>query len=235
MKLSVVVPVYNEKKRITKTIEESLQYFRKNEPDFELILVNDGSNDSTLEIIQRFAKNNAEIKIVSYHPNHGKGYAIQQGLQKAQGDLALFMDADLSTPLHEYKLLKDNLNAGKLDFVIGSRVKDESDIEIKQPLYRRFVGRIFNLLVRIIALPGIKDSQCGFKLFTRKTYRLLIQKQTIFGFSFDVEYLYIARKNDLKFKEIGVKWSNDFNTRVSVLSSAPTMLINLFKIKWRHR
>jgi dolichyl-phosphate beta-glucosyltransferase len=234
MKLSVVIPVYNEKKRITQTLDACLGFFREQEPSFELLVVNDGSTDTTEEIVRGYAAQHPEVSVISYPHNQGKGYAVREGMRKASGDLLLFMDADLATPLKEYLKLRQLLEHDRLDLVIGSRVKEESDIEVHQPLYRRFVGRIFNLLVRTIALPGIKDSQCGFKLYTRRAYTQIAERQTITDFSFDVEQIFIARRTGLLLKEVGVKWRNDANTTVSVTRSALPMLINLFRIRWRH-
>ncbi|MCX5848969.1 MAG: glycosyltransferase family 2 protein [Deltaproteobacteria bacterium] len=235
MRLSVLIPVYNERKRIRDTIKRVIIYFENTEPDFELILINDGSTDETLQICVEQAGAEQRIRVISYPVNRGKGYAILRGLKAAQGELLLFMDADMATPLKEYLKLREIMFSEKLDLVLGARVKDETDIAVHNPIYRRFVGRIFNMFVRMIVLPHIKDSQCGFKLYTRSAYQAIASRQVIHDFSFDVEHLYITRKLGLKIKEVGVQWSNVANTTVSVFRSALPMLINLFRIRWHHR
>lgn len=235
MRLSVLIPVYNENKRLPATIKRVVEFFRETEPEYEVILVNDGSTDDTLKICLEYAKSDPRIKVLSYEVNRGKGYAVWTGLKAAQGELLLFIDADLATPLKEYLKLKNILSSEKLDLAVGSRVKDESDIIIRHPIYRRYAGRIFNLFVRIIVLPGVKDSQCGFKLYTKSAYKAIASRQIIHGFSFDVEHLYIARNLKLKMKEVGVQWSNVDNTTVSVFRSAVPMLIDLFQIRRHHR
>jgi dolichyl-phosphate beta-glucosyltransferase len=234
MQLTVLIPVYNEKKRIPATIKQLMEFFKRTEPDFELILVNDGSIDETLHICAEQARSEPRIRVLSYAVNQGKGYAIWTGLKAAQGELLLFMDADLATPLKEYSKLKNILLSEKLDLAIGSRVKEEADIVVRHPIYRRFVGRIFNMFVRMIVLPHVKDSQCGFKLYTRNAYQAIASRQTINNLSFDVEHLYIAQKLGLNVKEVGVQWSNVANTTVSVFRSALPMLFSLFRIRWHH-
>ncbi len=233
--LSIVIPVYNEKKRILATLEATLRSFREQKRDFEVLVVNDGSTDTTLELVNGAARQAPEIKVISYAQNRGKGHAVREGMRNASGDLLLFMDADLSTPLTEFTKCEELLLKNKLDMVIGSRIKQGSAIGVHQPLYRRFVGRAFNLLVQFIALPGIHDSQCGFKLYTRKAYTFIAARQKIENFSFDVEHIFIARKAGLRLAETGVEWSNDSNTTVSVFRSALPMFLDLFKVRWYHR
>ena len=235
MQLTVLIPVYNEKKRITATIKQVMEFFKRTEPDFELILVNDGSTDETLHICAEQARSEPRIRVFSYAANQGKGYAIWTGLKAAQGERLLFMDADLATPLKEYSKLKNVLLSEKLDLAFGSRVKEGADIVVRHPIYRRFVGRIFNMFVRMIVLSHVKDSQCGFKLYSRNAYQAISSRQTINNLSFDVEHLYIAQKLGLNVKEVGVQWSNMANTTVFVFRSALPMLFSLFRIRWHHR
>ncbi len=223
-KISIVIPVYNEEKRIGKTLERCLEYLKSKKYNFEIIVVNDGSTDNTEEVVRKF-KN---IKIISYKPNHGKGYAVKKGMLSAKMDYVLFSDADLSTPIEELeKLMKYKRY---YDIIIASRTLKES--KAKSLKSRKFLGRIFSFLVKLLALREVSDTQCGFKLFKKEAARKIFKKQTINGWSFDVEILFIAKKVGYKIKEVGVKWKHFDHQEVTPARQSLKMLIEVLKIRW---
>mgnify|MGYP006267293167 CR=1 FL=1 len=191
--ISVVVPVYNEERRIQPTLERLSGYLNDNFKEFEIIVVDDGSSDGTVTLVKRLEKRLGDIRLIQYPANKGKGYAIKQGALFSRGALFLTCDADLSTPIEELDKLIPFIISG-FDIAIGSRGLDESDIAVRQPWYREGMGRIFNLFVRSIVIGGIKDTQCGFKLFNGDIARDLFKKSRLNGFSFDAEILFLAKK-----------------------------------------
>ncbi|MCM2325887.1 MAG: glycosyltransferase family 2 protein [Candidatus Woesearchaeota archaeon] len=217
--ISIIIPCYNEEKRIGKTLEAITSFMKGRK--HEIILVDDGSTDKTISIAKRF-----KVKILKNHKNMGKGYSVKRGALNSSGEYILFSDADLSTPIEEL----DNLLEQDSDIVIGSRKADGAIIEAQQPNLRVLAGNIFPFITRLLILPGIKDTQCGFKLFKRKCLKIF-RKQTVYGFSFDVELLYLARKYGFSVKEVGVRWSNDINSKVSIIRHSFSMFKDLIRIR----
>ena len=226
MKVSIVVPTYNESLRIGASLHKIEDYLNKNKFDYEIIVVDDGSTDKTALIVKKFK--NSKVKLISYASNRGKGYAVKQGMLAATHDWILFTDADLATPMEE---LENFLKFQNYDVLIGSRAMKDSKILIHQPWYRELGGKIINFFVRFTALPGIKDTQCGFKLFRKAAAQAIFPKQTINGFGFDIEILYIARKKGFKIKELPIQWSNNPDTKVKPLKDGLRILIDLAKIR----
>jgi dolichyl-phosphate beta-glucosyltransferase len=227
MKISIIIPSYNEEKRIGKTISRILSYLKKKRFNYEIIIVDDGSKDNTRNIVKKFLKNK-NIILTKKRENKGKGYSVKQGALMAKHNFILFSDADLSTPIQELdKFLK---YIDKYDIVIGSRALKGADIRIKQPFYRAFIGKTFNKIARLLTVKGIKDTQCGFKLF--KNCRDIFKKQAIDGFGFDVELLYIAQKKGLKIKELPVAWLNAEGSKVSAFKDSFKMFCDLLKIRF---
>jgi dolichyl-phosphate beta-glucosyltransferase len=169
------------------------------------------------------------VKLLINNPNRGKGYSVKRGMLEAKKEYAIFMDADLATPLEE--LEKFRRFTAEHDVLIASRNLKDSNIKVTQPFYRQMLGKGFSILVRIIAVSGIKDTQCGFKMFNKKARNIIFPKQTFERFSFDVEILHIARKHSLSIKEIPVTWVNDPDSRVSPIKDSFKMFIDLLKVR----
>ena len=230
MHLSVVIPVYNEEKRIGKTLDRALSYLNSSNYTYEIIVVNDGSTDNTAIIVRKFTERSKDVIFLESTINHGKGFSVRKGMLAARGQYVLFSDADLSTPIEEVEKLLDWLGKG-YDIAIGSRGLRESEIQIRQPWYRESMGKIFNLFVQLITVKGIKDTQCGFKCFKREIIQDIFNKQAITHFSFDVELLWIAMKRGYKIKEIPVRWLNDTQSKVNPVADSTRMFYDLMKIR----
>ena len=224
--LSIIIPCYNEGEAIRDNINNRvIPYLKYKNIKYELILVNDGSKDNTLDEMMTIPG----VNVVSYTPNRGKGYAVKQGLIEAKGDYILFMDADLSTDL---KAIEDVIQFQKdYDIIIGSRHHKASVIVKKQPFIRRFIGRGCRFLVNMKFHFHFTDTQCGFKAMNKELAKLIIEKQQIDNFAFDVEYLYIAKLNKKRIKEIPVVWENDRSSTVSPLQSSIKFFKDLKIIK----
>ncbi|MBR5996602.1 MAG: glycosyltransferase family 2 protein [Bacilli bacterium] len=225
MKLSIVVPCYNESKDIAKNSETIRNYLDTIKQDYELILVNDGSKDNTKEIIESIPG----VKALSYEPNRGKGGAVKYGIENATGDYVLFMDADLSTNLEAVKRYIEI--APNYDMVIGSRHAKDSVIKKKQPALRVFIGWCCRKLVNMKFHLHFKDTQCGFKAMRTDIAKKIVSKQVVNNFAFDVEYLYIAKLNNLSIYEMGVIWADDRGSTVSPLKSSIKFFKDLSFIK----
>ncbi|HEX67944.1 MAG TPA: glycosyltransferase family 2 protein, partial [bacterium] len=190
--ISVVIPAYNEEKRIGYTLREIKEYFEKKRWKGEIIVVDDGSTDHTLEVVEEKKKDIPNLFLLKNEKNEGKGEAVKKGMLSAKGDWVFFSDADLSTPIEEMDKLLSFLKEG-WEVVIASRALPGAEVFPRQPFFRELSGKIFNLMVRILLLPGIRDTQCGFKGFSREAARKIFSLQTLKGFAFDVEILYIGR------------------------------------------
>lgn len=231
MELSVIIPAYNEEKRIRKTLETILLYMDKKKHNYEIIVVNDGSTDKTKEVVHELAKErNKKIKILDNSTNKGKGYSIKQGFLAATKLWILFTDADLSTPIEEVET--SIRYAGNAAVVIGSRNLPMSHIMVKQPFIRSTLGKIFPFFVRLLLLPQIYDSQCGFKLFRKDVAAAIAQRQRIDGFCFDAEQLYIAQLLGFLIQEVPVTWSNDERTKIRIVRDSLQMFFDLLQIRW---
>lgn len=222
--ISVIVPVYNEEKRLSKNIMQIIDYFYSNFEKYEIIFINDGSTDKTEDICKRFSKEK-NIRTISNKKNMGKGFSVKKGILNSRGDIVLFTDCDLSTPLeHTKNFIKYIEN---YDIVIGSRAL--ADSEVKYNLIKKVFGRIGNFFISFL-VKEIKDTQCGFKLFKRECAQDIFSKQTINGWGFDFEILYLAQKSGYMIKEIPVKWMEDSQSKVRI-SDYPKTFYELIKIK----
>lgn len=228
--LSIIIPAYNEEKRIISTLSKVLDYLSTKNYDWEIILVDDGSTDRTTDAAREAVKDK-RLKVIKNPINKGKGYSVKRGILASKGEVVLFSDADLSTPIEELDKMLLWINKG-YDIVIGSRGLADSIIEAPQPWHRQTMGKLFNLLARLLVLDGFRDTQCGFKCFKRDAAVHIFSLQRLIGFTFDVEVLYIAKKIGLKIKDAPVRWINSPDSRVGIVSGSLSMLIELFKIRF---
>jgi len=222
---SVVIPCFNEAARIGQTLRLTLDYLVTHAPESELIVVNDGSTDTTgTETREGFDETKIETRLLENFPNRGKGAAVREGLLAAQKPIGLFFDADLSTPLDEIPKVIEPIANGDLDIAFGSRALDRSLIGIRQPWRREYGGRVFNFLVRIVTGLPFWDTQCGFKAFRLDICRPILEAARIDGFAFDVELLVLAQRAGLRIREIPVRWNHAEGSKVRFLHDGVQML-----------
>ncbi len=235
MDLSLIIPAYNEERRIGATLKRVLDYLQNRKESFEILVVDDGSVDNTQEVVKFFVEHYPrQVKLLSHTGNRGKGYSVKQGVAAAAGEVILFSDADLSTPIEEAEKLSRYLKEN-YDIAIGSRALPESQVIVHQPWYRENMGQFFNLLVQALIFPGIKDTQCGFKVYKNKVAKELFAQSQIEGFAFDVEILFLARKAHYRVKEVPVNWINSPQSKVHPLRDSARMFWELLKIRSRHK
>lgn len=245
--LSVIIPAYNEEKRIVKTLLSLDKYLSERDYDYEILVVDDGSKDNTVNIVKNFQKMIKNLNLIENKENHGKGYVVRQGMLAAKGKYRLFTDADNSTSPDQAKNLLSWLKGvktrngivekvGSYDIAIGSRAIKGARVALRQPLTRLLAGKASNLLIQLLALPGIWDSQCGFKIFTAKAASDIFKKATINRWGFDIEVLALGRRLGYAIKEVPVTWVNDPESKVSLKGYLNTFR-ELFKIRvnlWRN-
>ncbi len=228
---SIIIPAYDESARIGATLATVLAYAEARGWDAEVIAVDDGSRDNTVEIVRSYAQSNPRLRLLQNPGNRGKGYSVRNGMLHAQGEILLFSDADLSSPIGEAEKLFAALAAGA-DVAIGSRWL-RSDLQTqRQPLYRQLFGRIFNLSLRIVLGLNFKDTQCGFKAFTRQAATTIFPLQKIERWGFDPELLYVARKFGFKIVEVPVAWAHREGTRIDPVRDGIKMFLDVLKIRW---
>jgi dolichyl-phosphate beta-glucosyltransferase len=231
---SLVIPAYNEAARIGETLRASLDYLGKISPQSELIVVNDGSTDATSTVAsEALLGASVEAHLLENFPNRGKGHAVRKGLLAAQRPIALFTDADLSTPLEETPKLIEPIANGDVDLVFGSRALDRSLIGHHQPWRREQGGRVFNLLVRLATGLPFWDTQCGFKAFRLDVCRPILEAARIDGFAFDVELLYLAHRAGLRLREIPVRWNHAEGSKIQFFQDSLRMLREVIAIRTR--
>jgi glycosyltransferase involved in cell wall biosynthesis len=228
---SIIIPAYNESARIPATLEAVVSAVRAHQWDAEVVVVNDGSTDSTAQIVRDFAVNFPEVRLIENPGNHGKGYSVRNGILNALGEIVLFTDSDLSAPIEEAARLFAAIEAGA-DIAIGSRWLESGRQTHRQPLYRQFFGRCFNLVTRMVMSLPFVDTQCGFKAFTRNAAQTVFQLQTIERWGFDPEILFIALKRGFTVREVAVSWAHDERSRISYLKDGLQMLKELMIIRW---
>lgn len=229
--LSIIIPAYNECNRIKSTLLIVNDYITTNKLSAEIIVVSDGSTDKTNEIVEEYKKTIRNLQLMSYKINKGKGYAIKQGIEASRGEYILFTDADNSTPIEELKQLLHTLKQNHANLVIGSRYLPNSNIRIKQSKWRFYIGRMGNILISIFLIDGIKDTQCGFKLFTHQAAKEIFSMQKVKRFGFDMEVLVIAKLLGYKIIECPVSWFNSAESRVRPIKDVFITLKDLIYIK----
>jgi dolichyl-phosphate beta-glucosyltransferase len=232
VRLSVVVPAYNEEERLPRTLARLHEYYASQQYAYDVTVVSDGSQDRTGQIVREFSQTHPEFRLIEYRPNEGKGYATRQGMLAAEGDVVLFCDADLATPQEETEKLLPYILEGA-DVAIGSRPLHESRLEVRQPWYREMLGRTFNKAVQMLAIRGIDDTQCGFKMFKHEAAQEIFKRCTFNGFSFDIEALMIARDLGYRIEEVPIRWRHQEGSKVSVLRDGLKMLRDLLKLRLR--
>jgi glycosyltransferase involved in cell wall biosynthesis len=229
-RLSIVIPAYNESARIGGTLERVLSCVEGGNWDAEVLVIDDGSSDRTVAIVQQWMEDHERLHLIRNEGNRGKGYSVRNGLLQAAGEIVMFTDADLSAPIEEAERLLAALEEGA-DVAIGSRWLDKQKQTVHQPLYRRFFGRCFNWVTRkVIGLP-FKDTQCGFKAFRREAAQTIFRLQTIERWGFDPEILFIARKLRYRIVEVPVTWGHDERSRISYLRDGMKMLQEMAQIR----
>lgn len=228
--LSVIVPCFEEQRRLPITLDVAERYLQPRARSFELILVDDGSTDMTPDLIREAERRHDYVRAILL-PHHGKGHAVAAGVRSSRGDLVLISDVDFSAPIEELPRLERAIAEGA-DVAIGSRAKRGAR-EVDQPLYRRAMGKGFNLVVQSLLLPGIWDTQCGFKLLRGEVARELCEDLRTSGFAYDVELLYLAKRAGYRVHEVPVRWINSDSTRVSALRDPARMLRDLLMIRFR--
>ena len=232
--LSIVIPAYNEETRLPSTLQAVRSYMAASPRPYEVVVVDDGSRDSTPRLVQSMVDGWPELRVLGLGANRGKGAAVREGMLQAAGRLRLFSDADLSTPLEEMEKLRAAIEGGA-EVAIASRVVPGAVIAVHQPPHREALGRAYNRLLRHLVLPGLHDTQCGFKMFTSRAAEICFGSLKAERFGFDAEVLWRARANSLPIAEVPVVWRNDRGTRVSSLRDGTRMLADLARLTWEVR
>jgi dolichyl-phosphate beta-glucosyltransferase len=231
--LSIVIPAFNEEDRLEPALRRYLAYCRATARSVELIVVDDGSVDGTSLLVEQLTEEFPELRLIRLAENRGKGYAVRSGVVNARGHTVLFADADGATPMSEIERLEAALAAGA-DIAIGSRALDASDVKVTAMRYRRVIGRVFHALVGALTVRGIRDTQCGFKLFRGPVAHDLFSRMRMNGFSFDVEVLMMAQRRDYRIAEIPVNWTHQPGSKVNLALDSLRMLRDLFVIRSRY-
>jgi dolichyl-phosphate beta-glucosyltransferase len=228
---SFVIPAYNESVRIRPTLHALLRYAQEQNWDVEVLVVNDGSSDDTAQIVREYGRVHPQVLLLENPGNRGKGYSVRNGMLHARGDICLFMDADLSSPMTEAQKLFDAIDQGA-DIAIGSRwLRTELQTE-RQPLYRQLFGRIFNLALRIVLGLSFADTQCGFKAFRRDAAQRIFPLQKIERWGFDPEILFLAQRAGLRVEEVPVLWAHSEGTRLHPFRDGSRMFAEVLRIRW---
>ena len=231
--LSIVIPAYDEEARLGDSVKKVLAFIERDKLSAELVIVDDGSQDRTAEVGEKACAEfpDLQTKVIRYEQNRGKGYAVKIGLLAAEADICVFSDADLSTPIEEMEKLVKPIRDGEYDVTFGSRAIDRSLITTHQPMLREQGGRVMNLIIRTMSGLPFSDTQCGFKAFNMKKFRPLLEMMQIDRFGFDIEFLFVADHNNLRLKEIPVRWQNVEGSKVSVVRDTRRMISELRQIR----
>ena len=229
--LAIVIPAYNEESRIISTLERVLGYLHTREYTWEVVVSDDGSTDSTGALVRQYALKHPGVRLLSL-PHRGKGWAVKRGMLDTTAEYRFLCDADLSMPIEQVERFLPPLLDG-VDIAIGSR-ELASSRRIGEPMRRHLMGRFYNLLVRLLAVPGLQDSQCGFKCFRGQLVPQLFPLQRLDGFAFDVEILFLAHRRGFSIREVGIDWHYRERSKVRAFQDSLTMSWDLLKIRWNH-
>jgi dolichyl-phosphate beta-glucosyltransferase len=228
---SIIIPAYNESQRIAASLDKIIAFTTEQHWLTEILVVNDGSRDNTADIVREYAKFHSQVRLLENPGNRGKGYTVRHGMSQATGEILLFTDADLSSPIQESRKLFAAIQAGA-DVAIGSRwLQAELQTE-RQPFHRQVFGRIFNLLLRIILGLKYKDTQCGFKAFTRQAAQTLFPRQRIERWGFDPELLFLSLKYGLAIAEVPVEWAHDDRSKINPVVDGFKMFTEMLRVRW---
>jgi len=230
-RISIIIPAKDEQERLPSFLKAVIEYCQKSSHTYEIVVVDDGSKDQTATAALIFQKEFPALKVISLERNHGKGYAVRQGFLAAQGEIVLFLDADGSTGVEEIERYLDCFDQG-YDIVIGSRVLSDGQSHVHARIYRRCMGAVFNFLVSSILIKGIKDTQCGFKMFRSSNIPTLFSHLYLEGFGFDLEILYLAQKMNLRIKEVAVNWKHVEGSKINILRDSLRMFWNIIQIRY---
>lgn len=229
--LSIIIPAHNEESRLPRTLGQIFTFLEKQDYASEVIIVENGSSDQTLELAKRFANEHPNLVVIQ-EEQRGKGNAVRRGMLEAHGEYRFICDADLSMPIEELaKFLPPTLE--DFDIAIGSR-EAPGAVRYNEPYYRHLGGRAVNLMIQMLILPGLNDTQCGFKCFRAKTTEALFRHQTLDGWSFDIELLYLARQKKLRIREIPIQWHFDADSKVRAVRDAIRMFGDILRIHWNN-
>ncbi|MDO8496478.1 MAG: glycosyltransferase family 2 protein [bacterium] len=231
MRLSIIVPAYNEEKRIGSTLKSIDEYLRRQNYDYEILVVNDGSKDNTADLVNGLRSEIVGLRLIDNKENHGKGYVVRQGMLEAKGEFRLFTDADNSTSIDHLDKFIPYLSQGYSAIIGSIGISGHKVASGSEPAWRRILGKLGNLFIQIMAVPGIQDTQRGFKLFTADAVGKIFPKLTITKWGFDIEVLALARKFGYKIKEVPVDWKNDPNSKVG-LKAYLQVLLETVRIRW---
>lgn len=235
MDISIIIPAYNEQKRIGMTLEKSVAYLEESLWVYELLVVDDGSSDETVACVREFAREHPAVQCIENDRNHGKGYSIRHGIEHARGNYIGFMDADYKTDIATIDAVVKCLQGG-CDGAIGDRTLADSDILVERRRYRAWGTKVFRgLLLRLFGLQAFGDTQCGFKFFKAEVMRDLFSRQRMDGYMFDVEILLLAIRAGYKVEKVAVKWQDDPDSRFNPVSGTIKDVIELVRIRWIHR
>jgi dolichyl-phosphate beta-glucosyltransferase len=231
--LSIVIPAYNESSRLGEPLRKVIDFIASSKLNAELIVVDDGSSDDTAKVAENVLEEFADIasRVIRYEQNRGKGFAVKTGLLATSANVALFTDADLSTPIEELHKLVGPIRRGEYDVTFGSRALDRSLIGTHQPWQREQGGKVINLIIRTMSGLAFADTQCGFKAFNMLKFRPLLYMMTIDRFGFDIEFLFVANYHGLRLAEIPVRWNDVAGSKVSVLRDTRRMFAELSQIR----
>lgn len=227
----MIVPAYNEQDRIGPTLQRLHEYLSDAFPSHLVVVVNDGSRDRTPEIVKEFAASHDRFSLIDNAKNQGKGAVVRQGMLETNADTLLLCDADLAAPIEEVEKLMPFVESG-IPIAIGSRPLKDSQLLVRQPLYREMAGRLFNKFVKVLGVKGIDDTQCGFKLFTKECADDVFSRSKINGFGFDFESLMIARDLGYEIEEVPIVWSHQEGSKVVLMRDGPKMLWELVKLRF---
>jgi dolichyl-phosphate beta-glucosyltransferase len=233
MRYTIIIPAYNERLRIAAGLDKVLAYVAEQRWDAEIIVVNDGSKDETPEIVRSYMKRHANLRLVENPGNRGKGYSVRHGMVEGAGDVLLLTDADLSAPIYEAGKLFAAIAKGA-DVAIGSRWKDASTQTRRQSVIRQLGGRVFNLLNRVLLGLRLKDTQCGFKAFTREAAKSIFPVTNVDRWGWDPEVLFLAGRLHFKVAEVAVEWAHDERSKISPIRDSIGIVRDMLKVRWNH-